>query len=201
MGEFEASIPEGDGDSNQTVSSTTTEGSAPLDVTYTVSPEGYDATTYWWLWNIDNGKPTAPAYRYQDQVTHSFMDYAPNGYRVQVLVGNDYCQVTDSMDVKVTISDLQVPNILVLGFGATGKFKVAYQSIDPSTFKAFIYDRNGRLVYKWQDPNGGWDGRSPVTGAYVSPGAYYYSIRARGTDDEEYELIGDLSVIREKGIK
>jgi hypothetical protein len=78
---------------------------------------------------------------------------------------------------------------------------VAYLSIDPSSFKAAVYDRNGRLMYKWEDPTGGWDGRSPVTGAYVSPGAYYYSIQARGTDGIKYELMGDVNVIREKGIK
>lgn len=200
MGNFEATIPDDDGNSNQTVTSTTTEGSAPLGVTYSVEPEGANDFTAWWLWNVDNTRPTAPTYRYQDQITHTFMKYAENGYRVMVVVGNDFCQVADSMDVKVTESNLEVPNVLVLGFGATGKFKVAYQSINPSTFKAAIYDRKGRLIYKWHDPTGGWDGRSPVTGAYVSPGAYYYSIQAEGTDGEKYELMGDVNVIREKGI-
>ncbi|MDA3852792.1 MAG: hypothetical protein PF444_00895 [Bacteroidales bacterium] len=200
MGTFEATIPDDDGNSNTSVSSSTTVGSAPLDVTYTVSPKG-NTTSYWWVWNIDNDKPTVATYRYQDQITHSFRTYAPSGYRVQVEVRNEQCQVIDSMEVMVTESNLKVPNILILGFGAEGKFKVAYQSIDPSSFKAAVYDRNGRLMYKWEDPTGGWDGRSPVTGAYVSPGAYYYSIQARGTDGIKYELMGDVNVIREKGIK
>lgn len=200
MGKFEASIPDDIGNSNETVTSSPTEGSAPLDVTYTVNPEGANDFTAWWLWNKDNSQPTAPTYRYQDQITHTFLKYAPNGYQVLVMVGNDYCQVSDSMEVKITESNMEAPNILVLGFGASGKFKVAYQSIDPSTFKAAIYDRKGRLIYKWYDPKGGWDGRSPVTNTYVSPGAYYYSIQAEGTDGEKYELMGDVNVIREKGI-
>lgn len=199
LGELEDTIPEVD-DKNTFINSTTTEGSAPLDVTYSVAPEGAVQYTDWWVWNVDIGKPSATIYRNQEKITHTFLKYAPSGYRVQVVVGNESCQVLDSIDVKVTESRLEVPNVLVLGFGASGRFKVAYQSIDPSTFKAAIYNRNGRLIYKWEDPKGGWDGRSPVTGAYVSPGAYYYSIRARGTDGEKYELVGDVNVIREKGI-
>ena len=199
---FEATIPDDDGKSNLKGTSTVTEGSAPLDVTYSISSEGNTELVKWWIWNVDDEKPVSPTYRNNDtkSITYTFLKYALNGYRVQVQVETDFCQVTDSMEVKVKESYLEVPNILILGFGASGKFKVAHNSLDPSTFKAAVYDRNGRLVYKWHDPNGGWDGRSPVTGAYVSPGAYYYSIQARGTDGERYKEIGDVSVIREKGI-
>lgn len=197
---IDAEIPTTEGFSNVSTSSSATEGSAPLNVTYTVVPEGNNAISSWWVWNIDNTKPGSATYRYQNQITHSFVDYAENGYRVQVIIDNGYCQVTDSTEVMVTVSSLTVPNILYLGFGAEGKFKVSYQSLDPDSFKAAIYDRNGRLVYKWDDPSGGWDGRSPVTGAYVSTGAYYFSIQAKGTDGIEYKEIGDVNVIREKGI-
>jgi len=201
MSDFDASIPEEEGYSNKLTSSTTVQGSAPLDVTYSVTPEGVGSYTSWYIWNLDEGEAGAPTYSNIDKITYTFSKYSTNGYRVKVVVNNGYCQAVDSVEVKVTESNLEVPNILVLGFGALGKFKVAYQSIDPSTFKAFIYDRNGRLVYSWNDPEGGWDGRTPVTGAYVSPGAYYYSIRAEGTDGETYKLVGDVSVIREKGVR
>ena len=201
MSAIEATIAEDDGLSNELVSSTTTSGSAPLDVTYSITPEGaYDATR-WWIWKIVDEQPTTALYREQEKITHTFSDYSEGGYRVKVMVANDYCQVYDSTEVTVTESKLEVPNVLFLGFGASGQFKVAYQSIDPETFVAAVYDRKGRLMHKWRDPSQGWDGRSPLTGAYVSPGAYYYSIRATGTDGEEYRLVGDLNVIREKGIR
>lgn len=197
---LEASIPDEDEYTNVLTSSSTTEGSAPLDVTYVLSYEGAAEYVSWWIWDLEDEQPSSPTYRYQETVTHSFVKYTEDGYRVKVVVGNDFCQAEDSADVTVTESKLEIPNILVLGFGAEGKFKVAYQSLDPSSFKAAIYNRQGRLIYQWNDPDGGWDGRSPVTGAYVSPGAYYYSIRARGTDGQKYKEVGDVSVIREKGM-
>ncbi len=200
MSAIDASIPDEDGLSNELVSSSTTSGSAPLDVTYTVTPEGAYNYVDWWIWEKGSEQPNSALYS-AEKITHSFTRYAEEGYTVRVVVGNDMCSATDSTEVKVTESKLEVPNILVLGFGAEGQFKVGYQSIDPETFKAAVYDRKGRLMHKWNDPSQGWDGRSPLTGAYVSPGAYYYSIQAEGTDGEKYRLVGDLNVIREKGIR
>ena len=196
---LEASIPEEEENSNLTETSSTTEGSAPLNVTYTVSSEGAADYTSWKIWDLVNDEPPSATYRYQETITHSFKNYTKDGYRVKVTVGNDYCQASDSAEVKVRESALKVPNILILGFGAEGEFKVAYQSLDRSSFKASIYNRQGRLVYKWDDPDNGWDGRTNM-GGYVNPGPYYYSIQAKGTDGYEYKLIGDVNVIREKGM-
>ncbi len=197
---FEASLPDGDATlSNTLVNSTTTEGSAPLDITYSVDIQGDFNNVVWWVWKADGEQPSAPTYRQMEQITYKFKTYAPNGYRVKVKVENADCYDLDSTSVMVTESALEVPNVLVLGFGADGMFKVAYKSIEPSSFKAAIYDRSGRLIYKWNDPQGGWDGRSS-SNAYVSPGAYYYSIQAEGTDGKAYKLIGDVNVVREKGL-
>lgn len=204
LGVIDASIPEEDPDvrSNALKSSSADEGSAPLSVTYSVDPQGGDYAVSWWIWATADDQPNSPLYS-QDKITHTFRAYEESGYTVRAEVENDFCVDSGMATVMVYESDLQAPNILVLGFSANegGQFKVAYQSIDPSTFKAFVYDRWGRLMHKWEDPTAGWDGRSPMGGAFVSPGPYYYIIRAEGTDGREFELKGDLSVIREKGIK
>lgn len=201
LSSFTYTIPEKEDLSNELVNSTAVKGSAPLDVTYDITYKGNTDYTAWWIWEALNEQPNSPTYRNQDQVFYTFEKFVKEpGYRVKVVVSNDSCAVMDSVDVMVTESKLEVPNVLVLGWGAVGIFKVAYQSIDPSSFDARVYDRKGRLIYKWEDPDQGWDGRVPA-GGYVSPGAYYYSIRARGTDGERYEKIGDVSVVREKGIK
>lgn len=205
LGVIDPSIPEDAPDykSNVIESSTEDKGSAPLSVTYTVDPKGADEFKSWWIWPSKDDQPNSPTYRYQNQITHTFRTYEESGYSVKVAVGNDFCVDTAITTVDVYESALQVPNILILGFNTLegGKFKVAYTSIDPSTFKAAVYDRWGRLMYKWEDPNGGWDGRSPLGGAYVAPGPYYYIIRAEGTDGRKYEKKGALNVIREKGIR
>lgn len=202
--EFDVSVPEDDDDSNTLDPSDTQQGSAPLNVTYTANTLGNVDNASWWIWALEEqDQPNSPTYSgYQQKINHTFVEYkGEEGYRVKVTVNNDFCTASDSSEMVIYESDLQVPNILVLGFGASGKFKVAYNSIDPSTFKASIYNRWGRLVYKWTDIEGGWDGRSPVTNSYVSPGAYYYNIRATGTDGRDYKLIGDVNVIREQGAK
>ncbi len=186
--------------SNEMIESTPVKGSAPLEVNYEVEYKGNVDYSAWWVWKAVDKQPNSPTYRNQDHIFYTFEKFvAEPGYRVKFVLSNDSCSVTDSVDVMVTESKLEVPNVLVLGWGAVGVFKVAYQSIDPSSFIGAIYDRKGRLVFKWKDPEQGWDGR--VGGGYASPGAYYYSIRARGTDGEKYELAGDVSVVREKGIK
>lgn len=203
LGEIDIEIAEDDGTSNLLQNSKTSEGSAPFSVIYSVDPEGVETYTSWWVWAVQDGQPNAPTYDNQESVLYTFKTYRESGYRVKVEVSsaNSMCIDTATTDVTVYESALEVPNILILGYGILGQFKVAYNSLDPTSFKAAVYDRWGRLVYQWDDPSLGWDGRSPVTNAYVSPGAYYYSIRAEGTDGRKFEKVGDLNVIRENGIK
>ncbi len=197
LGTLEKSIPEDDDKINRFKASSITEGSAPLDVTYTVSPTEAVEYSSWWIWDVNNDQPSSPTYRYQDKVTHSFVKYVLNGYRVKVEVGNEFCHVSDSAEVTVFDSSLEAPNVLVLS-GEYGKFKLAYQSIVPETFKATIYNRWGRRIYSWDDPDGGWDGRSVLTDAFVSPGVYYCAVKARGTDGKKHDTIFEITVIRGK---
>lgn len=41
-------------------------------------------------------------------------------------------------------------------------------------FDCSIYNRWGRLLYRWQDANDGWDGTIQISGASVKDGVYYY---------------------------
>lgn len=192
-----------DESSNLLQESKTSEGSAPFSVAFSVEPEGAVDYTSWWVWAVENGQPNGATDSGSETLYYTFREYKETGYRVKVRVSsrNEMCIDTATTDVTVYESALEVPNILILGYGILGQFKVAYNSLDPTSFKAAVYDRWGRLVYQWDDPSLGWDGRSPVTNAYVSPGAYYYSIRAEGTDGRKFEKVGDLNVIRENGIK
>ena len=111
-------------------------------------------------------------------------------YRVVLQVSNEYCTL-DSVTFEVKISDsfLEVPNTFTPnGDGSNDEFRVVYKSI--KEFHCWIYNRWGKLVYKSDDPAKGWDGT--INGRPAAVGAYYYVIRALGTDAEQ----GYISTIK-----
>ena len=111
-------------------------------------------------------------------------------YKVVLWVSNAHCSL-DSVAFEVKISDsfLEVPNTFTPnGDGANDEFRVVYKSI--KEFHCWVYNRWGKLVYKWDDPAKGWDGT--INGRPAAVGAYYYVIRALGTDAEE----GYISTIK-----
>ena len=96
---------------------------------------------------------------------------------------NSYGCAIDSVqfDVSVSESMLTVPNTFTPnGDGVNDEFHVVYRSI--KEFHMWVYNRWGKLVYKSDDPSKGWDGY--IGARPAAEGAYYYVIRALGTDAE-----------------
>ena len=145
----------------------------------------------------------------------------PGSYRVVCSVNNPYC-TSDSTEMTVAIAEsyLAVPNVFTPnGDGKNDEFRVAYRSL--KEFHCWVYNRWGHLVYEWTDPAKGWDGT--INGRPAAEGAYYYVMRALGTDapqnaryiglkaaytkkklnaDESvigiYQLSGDINLLRGK---
>ncbi len=145
----------------------------------------------------------------------------PGSYRIVGRVNNAFC-TSDSAETVVNISEsyLRVPNVFTPnGDGINDEFRVAYRSL--RDFHCWVYNRWGKLVYEWTDPSKGWDGM--IGGRPASEGAYFYVIRAMGTEaarnasyvglkavyqkrklnaDESvtgvYQLSGDINLIRGK---
>ena len=148
----------------------------------------------------------------------------PASYRVVNTVSGTYCPCDacnhDSTEITVNISasDLRVPNVFTPnGDGQNDEFRVQYRSI--VEFHCWVYNRWGKLVYEWTDPAKGWDGT--INGRPAAEGAYFYVIRARGSDanpnqgykskaaykrsklnNEDmlgiYQLSGDINLLRGK---
>ena len=114
---------------------------------------------------------------------------------------------------------LLVPNVFTPnGDGKNDEFRVLYRSI--KEYHIWVYNRWGKLVYESQDPAKGWDGT--INNHPAAEGAYFYVIRALGTDaaanaeyrtkaaykrakdkaDEAiigvYQLSGDINLLRGK---
>jgi len=110
-----------------------------------------------------------------------------------VTVSNATCSYSDSITVTVSTSSIEAPNVFTPnGDGHNDEFRVAYKSI--IQFDAWVYNRWGRLVYKWSDPMKGWDGN--IGGKKAAAGAYFYVIKAVGADGKKYKLKGDINLLR-----
>ena len=126
-------------------------------------------------------------------------------------------------DVAGKCQDLSISSQLEIGVRfldirlqlVNDEFRVVYRSI--KEYNIWIYNRWGHLVYKSNDPAKGWDGT--IGGRPAAEGAYYYVIRALGTDAEMgymmkpkytkklkkqdlpigvYQLSGDINLLRGK---
>lgn len=173
-------------------------GSGPLVVFFESRVNQIDANYYdWRIFPKDN--PT-DYIRYNDKdVRYTF---AKSGeYRVRLTATSDVCEYVDSIDVKVLESQLEVPNVFTPnGDGKNDEFRVAYRSL--ATYSCYVYNRWGRQVFHSTDPAKGWDGT--INGKPAAQGAYYYIIKATGTDLDkdgkpvQFKLSGDINLLRTK---
>lgn len=97
---------------------------------------------------------------------------------------------------QVTESLLDIPNLITPDSpsGANQIFKVKYKSL--KSFELWVFNRWGNELFHTKDPSAGWDGTS--NGKIVPTGAYYYVVKAIGTDGIKYNKKGDINVLRLK---
>lgn len=101
----------------------------------------------------------------------------------------------DTYIVTIGGSELLCPNAFSPdGDGINDKWKVAYRSL--LEFKCWIFDRYGKLMFYFDDPNDGWNGMRGDKP--VKPGVYYYVIQAEGADGIKYKKSGDINIIRHR---
>ncbi|MBR1878501.1 MAG: gliding motility-associated C-terminal domain-containing protein [Paludibacteraceae bacterium] len=150
------------------------EYSGALEVAFYSNPTPEVKFFRWAIYQSTNLLAT----RHDQDIRYTFSE--PGSYRVVCSVNNQYC-AADSMEVTVNISEsyLAVPNVFTPnGDGQNDEFRVAYRSL--REFHCWVYNRWGHLVYEWDDPAKGWDGN--IGNRPAAEGAYFYVIRALGTD-------------------
>ena len=139
------------------------------------------------------------AYTYFGKDINAFEISEPTLHCIELTVSNirndSVCDHKSYACLQIAKSQLYVPNAFTPnGDNINDEFRVGYRSIE--SFEISIYDQWGRRVYKSDDITKGWDGT--FRGDRASIGAYYYVIKAKGTDGEEYLKKGTVSLIRTK---
>jgi gliding motility-associated-like protein len=183
--------------------------SAPLEVEFLANALNAD----YYHWNLYKGTELILQ---RSEAQHRYTFTEPGNYRLMLGASNMHDCAIDSVqfDISVSESMLTVPNTFTPnGDGTNDEFRVVYRSI--KEFHIWVYNRWGKLVYKSSDPAKGWDGT--INGRPATSGAYYYVIRALGTDAEAdymskpsyskklkkqelpigvYQLSGDINLLR-----
>ncbi|WP_373809391.1 gliding motility-associated C-terminal domain-containing protein [Porphyromonas loveana] len=95
---------------------------------------------------------------------------------------------------QVAESSLTVPNAFS-PYGSPGVndiFRVKYSSL--VRFDGRIFDRWGKQIFRWTNPDDGWDGK--YNGKQMPTGVYFYVIEAEGADGIKYKKKGDINILR-----
>ena len=164
-------------------------GSAPIDISFKSNPSDENAMIEWEMHREGESIPFIT----RTDKDHLYTFTSPGKYKVRLFVNNEYCSHRDSVEINVNESLLEVPNVFTPnGDGVNDMFYVTYRSL--ASFHCWIYNNWGKLAYEWTNPARGWDGR--VGGKKAPSGTYFYIIKAKGTDGVNYNLKGDVSIIR-----
>lgn len=105
-------------------------------------------------------------------------------------------QTSVPYQVQITESLLEVPNLITPDSpdSKNSVFHVRYKSL--VSYEISIVNRWGQELFHSTNPEEGWDGR--FNGSTVPTGAYYYLIKAEGTEGIRYNKKGSLNVLRTK---
>jgi len=173
-------------------------GSAPI--TYTFTAYGNDPVAALYIWKISQQDSITGALtskvRYTDKVLQYTFDQ--NGtYVVSLEVSDAQSICVDTMQTFNVIIDntfIKIPNAFSPGssIGVNDELRVAYTSI--TSFKAFVYNRWGNLLFQWNDPSKGWDGR--VSGKFVPTGVYYVIVEYKDSNGKNRTVSQAVNVLR-----
>jgi gliding motility-associated-like protein len=171
------------------------QGFAPLAVTFSnTSVTSTGASSIISNWGYGNGIVSGTVMNTQTVTT----TYTASGtYSVVLQVQKGSCVDTAMRIIRVELpSSIEVPNIFTPnGDGVNDIFRLRASNL--SEVYIIIHDRWGAKVYETTSETGNfaWDGNN-LQGAKCADGIYFYIIKAKGADGEEYDLKGHVTLIR-----
>ncbi len=161
-------------------------GYAPLEVSFSLSGDVQKAE-----WDFGSGITESKIAPFN----HIFND--PGIYNITLkttdIKGNIKSEVinievVEDMNIK-GISNIFTPNY----DGSNDQF--TFNSGNLTDIEVTIYDKGGRLIYKFTDPEQGWDGKLS-SGENAPEGTYFYVIFATGSGNKKHQQGGTIQLIR-----
>lgn len=181
-------------DNEQKVESESLGGSAPVYVHFHAAVTDAAIFQEWQLSKDSNFEIIDDRYQQLD-FDYTFQEQGTTYVRFMANNAEGTCEyVSDTYPVFVGESALLCPNAFSPGAseGVNDEWKVSYKSL--ISFECHIFNRWGQEMISFTDPSQGWDGK--YKGKLVPTGAYYYVIKAEGSDGKKYKLSGDINIIR-----
>jgi len=128
-----------------------------------------------------------------------YYTYPNEGNFIVNLKVSDTSGCSDQVSKEVIVHEkmqFYIPNSFSPnGDGVNERFAPSGIGVDPANYEMYIYDRNGGIQFKTNNPYDYWDGRSK-NGKMCPAGVYVYLIRLRSWDGQDYEYTGSLTLIR-----
>lgn len=169
-------------------------GSAPAVVNFSGYPSSAVKHSEWQI-STDPEFGNIEERFVQQNLEYTFTKTGTSYARYVVSNADGSCtDISEPYAINIGASELKCPNAFSPGTteGLNDEWKVSYCSI--TEFECWIFNRYGQELCYFDNPEKGWDGK--YNGKLVKPGAYYYVIKALGSDGKEYKLSGDINILR-----
>lgn len=169
-------------------------GSAPCQVEFKAVPTDAVVFREWQLSSTPDFVDVQDRYQ-TDAFTYTFTEHGTFYVRYTCGDASGRCMFEGPVyQVGIGESKLECPNAFspYNQDGVNDVWKVSYSSI--ISFDCSIFNRWGQRITQFSNPSDGWDGRH--NGKFVPSGVYFYVIKARGADGKEYNLSGDINLLR-----
>ncbi len=164
----------------------TNQGIIPITVNFNNSSS--NATSYDWDFADGNTSTDVnPSHNYN--TTGNFL--------VMLIASNNGC--SDTAYASIYLADesiLIVPNVFTAnGDGINDQFEFTHENI--IEFECNIFNRWGKHIHTMTNVTDKWDGKNKA-GKFVADGTYFYTIKAVGLDNKEYNLNGTVNIFVDK---
>ncbi len=168
-------------------------GSAPCEITFKAAVTDAAIFRRWELSSYPEFEDVD--LQFSDlEFTHTFTEAGMTYVRFVANNAAGTCEyISDTYTISIGDSRLDIPNAFSPGTseGVNDIWKVSYSSL--VEFNCQIFNRWGQKIIELSNPSEGWDGYHK--GKLVKPGTYFYVIKAKGADGQNYDRSGHINII------